>query len=450
MTPKNQLPSVLFTRGLPAALAVVHSVRREVSRYARSLRHREPATIITRARQIVAAHEPVLALTMRDSLLLAWLSAAQKLTDGAIVTPDLTFNPHPSRRPDEKTILIDPAKLDPDWRKDQNYYIPENSEAKPGARAEVERFFATGKPIEASRLVLDSKGAPSFIDGRHRFSVLRDRGVRAVAVTVPKKQAKLIEDRYGAAIPEQTGLASLPPLRPPFGPPIAGEFPEPVPVVKFPAIERAAKDLRDRRVLTQAEFNRLDQDARRTAFTVARIQSLESIQRIREAVAEDVEKGGTLKSFRESVANDVDGELSSAQVETVYRTQVASAYSAGQRALLDHPLVSDAFPYLLWSATHDSRVRPEHLAMEKHGQNGTAVYRADDPMWVILYPPASWNCRCVAIALSIADAAKHGSKEAQRWLRTGVAPASPLWASKPYPIIPPPGWPVHTQIGSIL
>ena len=87
--------------------------------------------------------------------------------------------------------------------------------------------------------------------------------------------------------------------------------------------------------------------------------------------------------------------------------------------------------------------------MEKHGQNGSAVYRADDPMWNVLYPPASWNCRCVAVALSIADAAKHGSREAARWLRIGVPPTSPVFARVPYPIVPPPGWPTHGVIAAI-
>jgi uncharacterized protein with gpF-like domain len=56
--------------------------------------------------------------------------------------------------------------------------------------------------------------------------------------------------------------------------------------------------------------------------------------------------------------------------------------------VLEHPLVADEFPYRLCSATHDSRTREaSHLEMEKWGQNGTAVYRADDPMWDELWPP---------------------------------------------------------------
>lgn len=348
-TDSPTLPDVLLRRGLPAALGIVESIRRDVARFARSLPSRDPASIIRRARSIIASHEPLLARTMRDSLLYAWLTSAQKLTRAARIRPPASHS--------------------------------------------IETPIGSVRPL----------GAPT-----------------------------------------------IPPLRPPFGPlaSASGE-PEPSPIVRFPQIERAAQDLERRRVVTPTEFAALDQDARRTAFTVARIQSVDALQRIQRALVTDVRQGGTLQTFRREVVTAVDGALTGSQVETVYRTQVMAAYSAGQRTILEHPLVSDEFPYLLWTATHDSRVRPEHLAMEKWGQNGTAVYRADDPMWAILYPPAAWNCRCHAIALTIEDAAKHGSREAARWLRTGQPPLSPAFARQPYPIVPPPGWPTHGGITAI-
>lgn len=325
------LPDVLLSRGLAAALGIVDESRRQIQRLARNLPTVSPGKLLDSARIVIARHEPLLARTLRDSLLLAWLDAAHA-----------------------------PA-------------------------------------VEAIAPVRGIGG------GR----------------------------------------------RPPWRTLVAGGDEEPESVVRFPQIERAARDLAERRVLLPADFDRLDQDARRTAFTVARINSLESLQRIQKALTEDVEHGGTLKNFRKEASEAIGDALTPGGVETVYRTQVAQAYSAGQHAVLDHPMVADEFPYLLWTAVHDSRVRPEHLAMEKHGQNGTAVYRSDDPMWVTLFPPAAWNCRCHAIPLSLADAASYGSREARRWLQTGVPPISPVHAARPYPIIPPPGWPTSARIGSV-
>jgi SPP1 gp7 family putative phage head morphogenesis protein len=173
------------------------------------------------------------------------------------------------------------------------------------------------------------------------------------------------------------------------------------------------------------------------------------LDQLRKDLAKNVQFGGTLGEFQKGFEAIAGRALSPSQVETVYRTQVSQAVSAGTRAMMANPIVSGAFPYLLWTATHDGRVRPEHLAMEKHGQGGSAVYRADDPMFRLLYPPAGYNCRCHVIPLSLEDAARHGSPEARKWLETGRPPVVPDWARRPYPITLPPGWPVSDRITSV-
>jgi SPP1 gp7 family putative phage head morphogenesis protein len=245
--------------------------------------------------------------------------------------------------------------------------------------------------------------------------------------------------------PELLGVpisGGLPPYgpRPPLAPAgAAGD--EPKPVVRLPIIETAAQTLAEKGVITPAEFKSLDANAQRRAFTVARVQSLETLQRLRDGIAEQVAKGGTLDDFKKAAAKALeDGPaLSERHIETVIRTNVASAYGEGQRAVLDHRLVADAFPYVKWSARHDSRVRKDHLAMEKSGIDGTAVYRADDPLIRACWPPAGYNCRCHLIPLSIADAAKLGVREAQEWLASGVPPSVVAWV-KSVPIKLPDGW----------
>lgn len=244
-------------------------------------------------------------------------------------------------------------------------------------------------------------------------------------------------------IAAQLNLPTKPPVNPAVLP---GD-----PWLRFPGIEAAVQYLDRRQLVTKSELLALDESARKSAFTIARVASQDAISEIRDAISEDVARGGTLKTFRQRIANAVSGSgLGESAIEAIYRTNVGHAQAAGQRAILKHPLVADEFPYLLWSATHDGRVRKEHLAMESHGQNGTAVYRADDPMWKILYPPAGWNCRCVAIPLTLEDAAAQGSAEAARWLRTGVPPERPVFARVPYPITLPPDWPTHQGITAIV
>lgn len=209
---------------------------------------------------------------------------------------------------------------------------------------------------------------------------------------------------------------------------------------RLPKILQAANWLRTRLDYEPDEFRALDSEASRLGFTVARTTSLEAVNRIKNALAENVLQGQTLRTFRETSGDALAGTLlNPSQVETVYRTAVSKSYAAGQRTVLEHPLVAPAFPYCLYSATHDSRVRPEHLQLERMGLNGTAIYRTDDPFWELFTPPWAWNCRCLKVPLSIRDAARKGVLEAKEWLRTGRPPVFPEYVATPE-FSPPEGW----------
>lgn len=259
-------------------------------------------------------------------------------------------------------------------------------------------------------------------------------GARDAADRVPP------EKREQATAPEIAGGFLPPTILPPpltFPEPEEGE---PSPVVHFPQIEAAAQDLASRRLLTQDEYNLLDAQARETAFTVARVASLDALEKIRDALVVDIAEGGTLRAFAERV-DGILGEsaLSPAHVENVYRTNVAQAYSAAQKDILNHPLIGDEFPYVEYHAVHDSRTEEEHLALETLGIQGTNIYRRDDPVIQLFWPPWRWNCRCMVIPLTLEMAAAKGIKEAVRWLATGVPPANPAYVPMPN-FRPPPGW----------
>ena len=113
-----------------------------------------------------------------------------------------TFIPHPNQRADETTIMVDASKLDAAWKTGAgSLYIDQGGGGTStiiGRREGVERFLESGKPIEASRIVVDQNGTVDFIDGRHRFSVLRDRGVKEMAVTLSKDDVVRAEHFLGA------------------------------------------------------------------------------------------------------------------------------------------------------------------------------------------------------------------------------------------------------------
>ena len=307
----------------------------------------------------------------------------------------------------------------------------------------------------------------SFIRRRVASRLVAARRSRRSLFPVARQQfeqvtpllARTLRDAQLAAFLEAAKgtAANLPiplPPRPPIDPPPPKYLPtpegDPDPVVRFPQIEGAAKWLANRLDYTPAEFKQLDAEARTVAFTVAGAQTVQAVKAVRDAIAEDIIYGGTLADFRERISDALDGGgLTAPQVEAVYRTQTARAYSAGQIEVLDHPMVADEFPYLLYSATHDSRARHEHLAMEKLGLNGTSVYRRDDPVWDLYYPPWGWGCRCVVFPLSIEDAAAKGVREAREWLRSGRPPSMPEWV-RPITFALPKGWiPTGRRLASV-
>ena len=225
---------------------------------------------------------------------------------------------------------------------------------------------------------------------------------------------------------EFPGLGDRPPLPPePIFPDRPGD---PPPAARFPAIEKAAQYLRNRIAFTPAEFRLLDDEARDVGFTVAKTMSLAAVEKVRDALADEVEKGGSLKAFRGRIAEVIEETaLAPHQVEAIYRTHISRAMAYGQLSVIDHPLVSDQFPYVMRSAIHDSRVREEHLALEHLGMrlvDGSRgpIYRTDDPVWRKYKSPWAWQCRCADVFLSVADAARYGVREAVEWQRTGIPP----------------------------
>lgn len=242
-------------------------------------------------------------------------------------------------------------------------------------------------------------------------------------------------------------LANLPPL-PPDTALFAPILPD-APLIRWPQIEAAANDLMRRELVTATQFAKLDGIAQQQAFTVARVQSVSTLRVVQDAVIQQVQHGGTLKTFRHDLDGRLDGILSQPQQECLYRDKVGVAYATGQKFILNIPIVSSGFPYALYTAVHDSRTEDTHFALEKLGIGGTAVYRRNDPVIQEFWAPWRWRCRCHCIPLSVEDAARWGCPEAIEWLRTGVEPQPAAFVAHP-PFAPDPAWLAEYPTSSIL
>lgn len=152
------------------------------------------------------------------------------------------------------------------------------------------------------------------------------------------------------------------------------------------------------------------------AFTVTKATTDDVLGAIRAEVERSIGVGQTFEEFKrrlrprlqelgwwgtQEVLDADTGELSDVQLgsnrrlRTIYQTNVQTAYMAGRyKRYLDN--VADR-PYWMYVAIMDDRTRPAHAAL-----NGK-VFRWDDPIWKIIWPPNGWGCRCRVRALTEAE-----------------------------------------------
>ncbi|WP_046005792.1 phage minor head protein [Pseudoalteromonas rubra] len=157
-------------------------------------------------------------------------------------------------------------------------------------------------------------------------------------------------------------------------------------------------------------------DAHAKAFTVARASSMDVLKAIRKKVDTAIADGLTPKQFRDQLTpelqklgwwgkakNEQGDEIqlgSPYRLNTIYRTNVQTAYMAGRyRRLLAR---AKTHPYWQYVAIDDGQTRPEHKRL-----NGR-VFRFDDPIWQTIFPPNGWGCRCRVRALTEAQVKARG------------------------------------------
>lgn len=161
------------------------------------------------------------------------------------------------------------------------------------------------------------------------------------------------------------------------------------------------------------------QEAHARAFTVAGVTKLDVLKDIRAAMGDALKQGKTLAQFRQDLeptlrrkgwlgrgqivdpaTGEVGKRLAPYRLETIYRTNMQSAYMAGRWK--QFKANAAARPYWRYVAVMDARTRPEHAAL-----NGLTFHH-DDPFWSSYWPPNGWRCRCRVEALDRDDLRAEG------------------------------------------
>ena len=238
-----------------------------------------------------------------------------RLNDGSAIE----FVTHPNAQNDEVLVRVDPAKLDPAWQANRPFYIPPGGGGAeiPGRRPDFERFLGTGKPIESPRVSLNPDGSLEFIDGRHRFSVLRDDGANRIGVMVPADQAEAFRRQFGAV----------------------------------------------NRGTTPGRFG---QAMEREAFTLAATTDQMVLEKVKAAITSVLETGNEVRATPRKINRILDEAgvtpKNPQYAEMVMRTNMKESYNVGADQERMDPDVVETFPVWRYIGIHDGRERDRHRA----------------------------------------------------------------------------------------
>ena len=172
--------------------------------------------------------------------------------------------------------------------------------------------------------------------------------------------------------------------------------------------EAAADYIRGKAIADPTNFGDLPDQLKQRAFTVAGIEQLDALRRIRDAVAK-LPEGASWDEAKREIASEIspftggDMKAAKARADFMLRTHGFQAYAVARHQ--QQMSVARRFPYWQYETVGDSRVRPGHAALDGK------VLRADDPWWKTHYPPWDWGCRCIVNALDEEDAEEIGITE---------------------------------------
>jgi hypothetical protein len=192
-----------------------------------------------------------------------------------------------------------------------------------------------------------------------------------------------------------------------------------------PAFQEAVDAFRARLAVDGATWARMSAAARSRAFGVAGLAQLGLVQDVWKALEKSVADGETFADFKKRIGAQVKAAWAGTvknpghRLETIYRTNLATAYSRGTWTQLQDPLTRRVRPYVL------SQVQKDERNSDICRKIGTVVLPADHPWWLTHWSPLHHRCRRVQSALTERQAKARGVTA----LPPPVAPAAGFGAA---------------------
>lgn len=169
------------------------------------------------------------------------------------------------------------------------------------------------------------------------------------------------------------------------------------------AVDAMLQHLQERAVVTPEEYAALEGEVRQRAFTVAGVADLDIVTDVWEAIDAAVQNGETLEDFRERVGQklaDAWGGEEPTHLETVFRTNIQTAYSAGRQ--VQNERVRETHPYIRYDVVDDENTSDICEALIG------VVVPADSEFAATHHVPLHHKCRTDEVAITEDEARELG------------------------------------------
>ena len=157
-------------------------------------------------------------------------------------------------------------------------------------------------------------------------------------------------------------------------------------------------------------------------FTVAKVSSADILQVFKDEIDAAIADGETFFEFKKRISPILDqkgyaknGDIKPWRLETIYRTNLQTAYMAGRHSQMEE--VKESFPYWEFVAISDNRTTDGCRGLN------SIVLRSDDAFWSVNFPPRHFKCRSEARAVSQFALDKRGLKLTNPKDVEGIMPA---------------------------
>lgn len=173
--------------------------------------------------------------------------------------------------------------------------------------------------------------------------------------------------------------------------------------------KEAADAIRSLAPVDRATFDNLIPELRDGAITIAGIEGLNTVVRVRDIIAR-LPVGGDFEALKAEIETELspwfNEKAASKRATLLLRLHGFRAYAAAGYQQMEANTA--AFPYRQYVATMDEKTRHSHRAL--HG----VVLPSDHPFWLNHTGPWAWGCRCEAVPLTRGAAERIKAADKQR------------------------------------